>query len=164
MDLIIPDSGLIIWQALAFIILLVLLNKFAWKPILAALDEREGTIEASIRSAELARAEMANLVAENEKLLIQARGERDEILKKANEHASDIIEKARGEASKVTSKMIEDAKEVIQNEKLAAITEIKIQVAEVSLEVAEKLMRRSLSGDAAQKELAREFVKDLKLN
>ena len=164
MDLIIPDSGLIIWQALAFIILLVLLNKFAWKPILAALDEREGTIENSIRSAELARAEMANLVAENEKLLIQARGERDEILKKANEHASDIIEKARGEASKVTSKMIEDAKEVIQNEKLAAITEIKIQVAEVSLEVAEKLMRRNLSGDAAQKELAREFVEDLKLN
>lgn len=164
MDLILPESGLIIWQALAFIILLVLLSKFAWKPILAALDEREQTIESSIKSAELARAEMANLVAENEKLLIQARGERDEILKKANEHASEIMEKARGEASKVTSKMIEDAKEVIENEKLAAITDIKIQVAEVSLEVAEKLMRRNLSDETAQKELVKEFVKDLKLN
>ena len=164
MDLILPESGLIIWQALAFIILLVLLSKYAWKPILAALDERERTIESSIQSAEMARAEMANLVAENEKLLIQARGERDEILKKANEHASEILEKARGEATKVTSKMIEDAKEVIENEKLAAITDIKIQVAEVSLEVAEKLMRRNLSDEPAQKELVREFVKDLKLN
>ena len=164
MDLIVPESGLIIWQAIGFIVLLLILNKFAWKPILAALDEREGAIENSIKSAELARAEMANLVAENEKLLIQARGERDEILKKANEYAAEIMEKAREDASKITSKMIEDVKEVIENEKLASITDIKIQVAEISLEVAEKLMRRNLSGEPAQKELVREFVKDLKLN
>lgn len=164
MDLIIPGSGLIIWQALGFIILLIILAKFAWKPILAALEEREGAIENSIRSAEIARQEMANLVTENEKLLLEARIERDEILKKANEYSSQIMEKARDEASKVGGKMIEEAKAVIENEKLAAITDIKIQVAEISLEVAEKLLRRNLSSDKQQKELVKEFVKDLKLN
>jgi F-type H+-transporting ATPase subunit b len=164
MDLIVPDSGLIIWQALGFIILLVILAKFAWKPILSALEEREGAIENSLKSAEIARTEMANLVAENEKLLLQARIERDDILKKANEHSSKIMEQAREEASKVTSKMIEEAKGIIENEKLAAITDIKIQVAEISLEVAEKLMRKNLSSEDKQKELVKEFVKDLKLN
>lgn len=164
MDLIIPGSGLIIWQALGFIILLVILAKFAWKPILAALEEREGAIENSIRSAEIARQEMANLVTENEKLLLEARIERDEILKKANEYSAQIMEQARQEASKVGGKMIEEAKAVIENEKLAAITDIKIQVAEISLEVAEKLLRRNLSTEKEQKELVKEFVKDLKLN
>lgn len=164
MDLIIPESGLIIWQAIGFIILLIILAKFAWKPILAALEEREGAIEHSLKSAEIARTEMANLVAENEKLLQQARGERDEILKGANEYSAKIMEQAREDASKVTSKMIEEAKAVIENEKLAAITDIKIQVAEISLEVAEKLMRKNLTSEEKQKELVKEFVKDLKLN
>ncbi|HLW19031.1 MAG TPA: F0F1 ATP synthase subunit B [Cyclobacteriaceae bacterium] len=164
MDLIIPGSGLIIWQALGFIILLFILAKFAWKPILAALDEREGAIENSLKSAEIARSEMANLVAENEKLLLQARIERDEILKKANEYASQIMEKSRQDASKVGEKMIEDAKAVIENEKLAAITDIKIQVAEMSLEIAEKLMRKNLSAQTEQKALVKDFVKDLTLN
>jgi len=164
MDLIIPGSGLIIWQALGFIILLFILAKFAWKPILAALDEREGAIESSLKSAEIARNEMANLVAENEKLLLQARIERDDILKKANEYASQIMEKSRAEASKVGEKMIEDAKAVIENEKLAAITDIKIQVAEMSLEIAEKLMRKNLSAQTEQKALVEDFVKDLTLN
>jgi len=164
MDLIIPGSGLIIWQALGFIILLFILAKFAWKPILAALDEREGAIESSLKSAEIARHEMANLVAENEKLLLQARIERDDILKKANEYASQIMEKSRAEASKVGEKMIEDAKAVIENEKLAAITDIKIQVAEMSLEIAEKLMRKNLSAQTEQKALVEDFVKDLTLN
>ena len=164
MDLITPESGLIIWQAIGFIILLIILAKFAWKPILAALEEREGAIENSLKSAEIARKEMANLVAENEKLLMQARGERDEILKKANEYSSKIMEQAKEDASKIASKMIEEAKVVIENEKQAAITDIKIQVAEISLEVAEKLMRKNLSSEDKQKELVKEFVKDLKLN
>jgi F-type H+-transporting ATPase subunit b len=164
MDLIIPESGLIIWQALGFIVLLIILAKFAWKPILAALEEREGAIENSLRSAEIARTEMANLVAENERLLLEARIERDNIIRKANDISAKIVEQARDDASKVGAKMIEDAKAVIENEKLAAITDIKIQVAEISLEVAEKLMRRNLSAQGAQKELVKEFVKDLKLN
>src|SRR5690606_4494470 len=110
------------------------------------------------------RNEMANLVAENEKLLLQARIERDDILKKANEYASQIMEKSRAEASKVGEKMIEDAKAVIENEKLAAITDIKIQVAEMSLEIAEKLMRKNLSAQTEQKALVEDFVKDLTLN
>ena len=164
MDLIIPESGLIIWQALGFIVLLIILAKFAWKPILAALEEREGAIENSLRSAEIARTEMANLVAENERLLLEARIERDNIIRKANDISAKIVEQARDDASKVGAKMIEDAKAVIENEKLAAITDIKIQVAEISLEVAEKLMRRNLSTQTEQKELVKEFVKDLKLN
>lgn len=164
MDLIIPGSGLIIWQALGFLILLFILGKFAWKPILNALDEREGAIENSLRSAEIARQEMANLVAENEKLLLEARIERDEILKKANEYASQIMEKAREEASQVGDKMIADAKAVIENEKMAALTDIKIQVAEMSLEIAEKLMRTNLSSKAEQQALVKDFVRDIKLN
>jgi len=164
MDLIIPGSGLIIWQALGFLILLFILGKFAWKPILNALDEREGAIENSLRSAEIARNEMANLVAENEKLLLEARIERDEILKKANEFASQIMEKSREDAAKVGDKMIADAKAVIENEKMVALTDIKIQVAEMSLEIAEKLMRTNLSAQSDQKALVKDFVKDIKLN
>src|SRR5690554_5031754 len=164
MDLIIPGSGLIIWQALGFIILLFILAKFAWKPILAALDEREGAIESSLKSAEIARNEMANLVAENEKLLMEARIERDDILRKANEYASQIMEKAREEASQVGDKMIADAKASIENEKMAALTDIKIQVAEMSLEIAEKLMRTNLSAKAEQQALVKDFVKDITLN
>jgi F-type H+-transporting ATPase subunit b len=164
MDLIIPGSGLIIWQALGFIILLIILSKFAWKPILNALDEREGAIENSLKSAEIARQEMANLVAENEKLLLEARIERDEILKKANEYASQIMEKSRVEAAQVGDKMIADAKAVIENEKMAALTDIKIQVAEMSLEIAEKLMRTNLSAKAEQQALVKDFVKDITLN
>jgi F-type H+-transporting ATPase subunit b len=164
MDLIIPGSGLIIWQALGFLILLFILGKFAWKPILNALDEREGAIESSLKSAEIARQEMANLVAENEKLLLEARIERDEILKKANEFASQIMEKAREDASKVGDKMIADAKAVIENEKMAALTDIKIQVAEMSLEIAEKLMRTNLSAKPDQKALVKDFVRDITLN
>lgn len=164
MDLITPGSGLIIWQALGFIILLIILGKFAWKPILNALDEREGAIESSLKSAEIARQEMANLVAENEKLLLEARVERDEILRKANEYASEIMEKAREEAAQVGDKMIADAKASIENEKMAALTDIKIQVAKMSLEIAEKLMRTNLSEQADQKALVKDFVKDIKLN
>src|SRR5690606_24874513 len=108
MDLIIPGSGLIILQALGFIILLFILAKIARKPLLAALEEREGAIDCSLKSADIARNEMAYLVAENETLLLQARIERDDSLKKANEYASKIMEKSRAEASKVGEKMIED--------------------------------------------------------
>jgi F-type H+-transporting ATPase subunit b len=116
MDLISPDLGLIIWQFIGFAILFILLAKYAWKPILSALEEREGTIEASLSEAEKARMEMSNLVAENEKLLQEARVERDEILKSAQDYASKLMEEAKGEASKAGAKMIEEAKAVIETE------------------------------------------------
>lgn len=122
MDLIIPGSGLIIWQIIGFGILLIILGKFAWKPILSALDERETAIEGALKAAENARNEMANLKAENEKLLQEARLERDQILKSANETSAKMIEEAKAEASKAGAKMIEDAKAVIETEKKAALS------------------------------------------
>mgnify|MGYP001627981365 FL=1 len=164
MDLISPELGLIIWQLIAFAILFFILAKFAWKPILSALDERDSTIEASLNEAEKARLEMENLVADNERLLQEARVERDEILRSANEFASQTMEISKEEAAKVGAKMIEEAKAVIETEKQAALADVKIQVAELSLKVAEKLLRQNLATEASQKELVEEFVKDIKLN
>lgn len=164
MDLIIPGSGLIIWQIIGFGILLFILAKFAWKPILASLEERETTIESALKAAENARNEMANLKAENEKLLQEARLERDQILASASETSKKMIEDAKAEASKAGAKMIEDAKAVIETEKKAALSEVKNQVATLALEVTEKLLRKNLESENAQKELVEEFVKDLKLN
>lgn len=164
MDLISPDLGLIIWQTIGFAILFIILAKYAWKPILSALEEREGTIETALLAAEQARKEMASLVAENEKILQEARIERDEILKSANEYAAKIMEEANVAASKVEAKMIAEAKAQIQTEKEAALTDVKIQVAEMSLLIAEKLMRQKLSAEPEQRKLVEEFVKEIKLN
>ncbi|MDX5431469.1 MAG: F0F1 ATP synthase subunit B [Bacteroidota bacterium] len=164
MDLITPSSALIFWQLFGFLGLLFILIKFAWKPMLAALEERETSIENSLKAAEQARNEMANLKAENEKLLQEARLERDAILKKAQEASVKMIDDAKNEASKVAAEQIENAKAVIETEKKAALTEVKNQVALLTLEVTEKLLRKNLSDEKAQKELVEEFVKDLKLN
>lgn len=164
MDLISPGSGLIFWQLFGFLGLLFILIKFAWKPMLAALEERESSIENSLKAAESARNEMANLKADNEKLLAEARLERDVILRKAQEASVKMIEDAKNEAAKVGAQQIENAKAVIENEKKAALTEVKNQVAILTIEVAEKLLRRNLTDEKAQKALVDEFVKDIKLN
>ncbi len=164
MDLILPSSGLIFWQLIAFLALLFILIKFAWKPMLAALEEREGSINDALKAAEQARSEMANLKAENEKLLADARLERDTILKKAQDASVKMIEDAKNEASKVAAQQIENAKAVIETEKKAALTEVKNQVAQLTLEVTERLLRKNLSDEKAQKALVDEFVKDIKLN
>lgn len=164
MDLITPGSGLIFWQLFGFLGLLFLLIKFAWKPMLAALEERESSIENALKSAEKARNEMTSLKADNEKLLAEARLERDVILKKAQEASVKMIEDAKNEASKVAAQQIENAKIAIETEKRAALTEVKNQVALLTLEVTEKLLRKNLSDDKAQKALVDEFVKEVKLN
>lgn len=164
MDLILPSSGLIIWQLIGFLALLFLLMKFAWKPILAALDEREKSIEDALKSAEIARNEMANLKAENEKILQEAKIERDQMLLKATETAKQLIEDAKEKAQAEGAKMIETAKAAIETEKKAALEEVKVQVSKLSLEIAEKLLRKNFSDDASQKALVEELVKDLKLN
>jgi F-type H+-transporting ATPase subunit b len=164
MDLIIPSAGLIFWQLIGFLALLFVLVKFAWKPMLASLAEREASIDGALKSAEQARNEMANLKAENEKLLQEARLERDVILKKAQEASVKMIEDAKTEASKQGAQLIESAKAVIETEKKAALTEVKNQVALLTLEVTEKLLRKKLSDDKAQVELVDQFIKDLKLN
>ena len=132
--------------------------------MLASLAEREASIDGALKSAEQARNEMANLKAENEKLLQEARLERDVILKKAQEASVKMIEDAKNEASKQGAQLIESAKAVIETEKKAALTEVKNQVALLTLEVTEKLLRKKLSDDKAQVELVDQFIKDLKLN
>ena len=164
MDLITPSSGLIIWQLIGFLGLLFILIKFAWKPMLAALDEREGSINNALKAAETARNEMANLKAENEKLLTEARLERDTILKKAQDASVKMIDEAKAEAVKAGAVMIENAKAVIETEKKAALADVKSQVASLSLEITEKLLRANLSDDKSQKDLVEGFIKELKLN
>ena len=164
MDLIIPSGGLIFWQLLGFLALLFILIKFAWKPMLATLAERESSIEEALQSAEKARNEMSNLKSENEKLLQEARKERDVILKKAHEASAKMIEDAKTEASKQGAQLIANAKAVIETEKKAALSEVKNQVALLTLEVTEKLLRKQLADDKAQAALVDQFIKDLKIN
>lgn len=164
MDLLIPGTGLFILQTVGFLLLLFLLGKFAWKPILAGLKEREETIEGALKSAEQAKEEMAALKADNEKLLAEARAERDVILKEATAAANKIKEEAKEETTKITSKMIEEAKATIENEKRAALADVKTQVATLSLDITEKLLRKQLADQKEQKALVDEFVKELNLN
>ena len=164
MELVTPDIGLIFWMTLSFSIVLFILKKFAWKPILQGLKDREDSIKESLSSAENAREEMAKLKSDNEKLLDEARIERDQILKEALATANKIKEEAKEDASQISGKMIEDARTLINNEKNAALAEMKKQVASLSVEIAEKLMRRNLSDDQSQRELVDEFVKDININ
>jgi F-type H+-transporting ATPase subunit b len=164
MELLTPGSGLLFWQLVVFILLVFMLSKLAWKPILSSLKEREASIQSALDSAEKAKAEMASLKSDNEKLLKQAREERDHILREAREAAGRLHDQAQLDAKKNADRIIEDAKAVINTEKNAALREVKAQVAQFSLEIAEKLVRKNLSNDKAQKEMADTFIKDLKLN
>ena len=166
MDQLLHDfsPGLFIMQAIIFLVLLLLLTKFAWKPIINALNVREESIQDALDAAERAKAEMEQLKADNERLLDEARQQRDVMLKDAREVANGIKEEAKADASKQTEKMIADARAAINTEKLAAMAEVKTKVAELALEVTEKLLRRQLKDDSAQKELIEDFVKDVKLN
>lgn len=164
MELLIPDTGLFILQTIAFFILLFVLQKFAWKPILSGLKERESSIENALASAEKAKEEMEALQSDNQKLLAEARAERDKILKQAMEVANNIKEEAREETSKISDKMLADAKATIENEKKAALADVKNLVAKLSLDITEKVIRRELKDTKAQQALVDEYVKDLNLN
>ncbi len=164
MDLLIPGTGLLFWQLISFLLLVFLLSKFAWRPILDTLKVREMTIQEALESAEAAKVEMAKLKADNEQLLAEARQERDKILKEAIAAANTIKESAKDEASKISSKMIADAKAVIVTEKNAAINELKNQVANLSIDIAEKVIRQKLADDKVQKDLVDSLVKEIKLN
>jgi F-type H+-transporting ATPase subunit b len=164
MKLVTPDFGLVIWMTLTFLTVLFLLSKFAWKPILKMISDREKTIEDALLSAENAKQEMARLTANNEALLREAKVERDAMLKEARETKDQIINEARSKASTEAERLIAIARESINNEKMAAVTELKNQVAQLSLQVAEKLVKQQLSSDEKQKELANTLINELKLN
>lgn len=164
MELLTPGTGLILWQLIIFVLLFFLLAKLAWKPIIQSLKEREDSIQNALDSAEKARHEMAQLQSENENLLKVAREERDVILRQAREAANKLKEEAAHDAKKAADKIVDDARAAINIEKQAALKEVRVQVAMFSIEVAEKLMKKNLAGDKAQKELVEGFINELKLN
>lgn len=156
--------GLFILQAVLFVGLVFLLKKFAWKPILDAVDEREEGIRSALRSAEDAKAEMQNLKAANENLLAEARAERDALMKEAREIKEKMIADAKSEAQLQGQKMIEQAKNSIESEKNAALAELKLQISSISLDIAEKLLKDELSNKEAQTKLVEKMLGDVKLN
>ncbi|MGV7106592.1 F0F1 ATP synthase subunit B [Flavobacterium sp. U410] len=166
MDKLINDFsyGLFFWQAIILVILIVLLAKFAWKPILAALAAREEGIENALMAAENAKKDLANLKADNEKLLAEARVERDAMLKDAREIKEKMIAEAKDEAQVQGEKMIAQAKATIESEKNAAMAEIKSQVSTLSIEIAEKLLKEELSNKETQSKLVEKMLDDAKLN
>ena len=166
MDKLINDFsyGLFFWQAIILVILIVLLAKFAWKPILAALAAREEGISNALLAAENAKKDMQNLKADNEKLLAEARAERDAMIKEAREIKEKMIADAKSEAQKKKEKMIESAKATIESEKNAAMAELKNQVSSLSLEIAETLLKGELSNKEAQTKLVEKMLGDAKLN
>ena len=153
MELVTPAIGLIFWTTVVFTLLVLLLKKFAWKPILSAVDERNKSIKDSLAQAEKARSEMSELTANNEKIIAQAKVDRDIILKEARDMKNEIISEAKDKASKEADKIVSTAKEQISNEKMKAMTELKNHVADLSIEMAEKILKLELSDVAKQKEL-----------
>ena len=164
MELVKPEFGLIFWMIISFGLIMLILRKFAWKPILYMLHEREASIQDALDSAEKAKEEMKALQSNNEKILADARNERDQLLKDAREIREKMIADAKGIATKEGERMLTIARENIQNEKMAAITELKNQVATLSIEIAEKILKSELSSDEKQKTLVNTLLKDVNLN
>ena len=162
MELVTPAIGLIFWTTVVFTLLVLLLKKFAWKPILSAVDERNKSIKDSLAQAEKARSEMSELTANNEKIIAQAKVDRDIILKEARDMKNEIISEAKEKANKEAEKLVSSAKEQILNEKMKAITELKNHVADLSIEMAEKILSSELSDVAKQKELVTNALKESK--
>jgi F-type H+-transporting ATPase subunit b len=156
-----PELGLIFWMTLSFVLVLVILRKYAWKPIMASLQDREETIEKSLQEAENARNEMARLTSQNEQLLAEARVEREKILNEARQMKEKIVGDAKAAADEEAKKLIARANDEINKQKLAAIDELKKEVAGYSIAIAEKLVQKQLENKGAQQELIAEQLKEL---
>jgi len=155
MELVTPDFGLLFWQIITFLTVLFVLSKFAWKPIISGLKEREESIETALSEAKKAREEMASLVADNQKLILEARKERDKMLDEAQHMASTLLQEAKEKANRETQRMIDSARSEIEISKEAALAELKNYLASTSLNIAEKVIRRNLSTDASQQQLVK---------
>lgn len=166
MDKLINDFsfGLFIWQIVLFLLLLFLLRKFAWRPILKAVEDRETGIKNALDSAESAKKEMENLQADNQKLLQEARIEREAMLKEAREMKNKIIEDAKDEAKVEAVKLVEQARASIETEKKAAIADLKSQVANLSIDIAEKVVKEELSNKDKQLKLVESMLNEATLN
>jgi len=164
MELVTPGLGLLFWMLLSFLIVLYILKKFAWKPILKALKDREKSIQNALDSAELERQKMEQLKADNEAIMREAREERDFILQDAREVKDKIILEAKEQAGIEARKIMETARIKIRNEKAAAIEEIRNQVANLSIDVAEKILRQKLKDSKEQKELISKLLDEIELS
>lgn len=164
MDLVLPGEGLLFWTTLVFIVLLVLLKKFAWKPILGAVEEREGKIQGALDAAKEAEKKMTELTAQNDAILKEARTERDAMLKEAKDAKNAIVSEAKNQASSEAEKVLLDAREQITIEKAKAVTELKNQVAVLSIEIAEKILKGELSDKGKQETLVNDLIDDVNLN
>ena len=164
MDLITPDLGLMFWTGLVFLLLMFVLTKFVWKPILAAVNSREQSITASLELAEKTMSEMKALQVQNEDLLKEARAERDSIVKDAREIATKMVDDSKNTAKVEAEKIINSAREAVNNEKTAALAEIKTQIAILSIEIAEKVVKGELSSADKQKALSEKLAADFNLN
>lgn len=164
MDLLLPHLGLIVWTAIAFLIVFFILKKFAWKPIIKGLNDRETSIADAIATAEKVKLEMAQLKNDNEALLATAREERSAMLKEAKEIKDKIVNDAKNEAKVQAAKIITDAQASINQQKMAAIVDLKNQVGKMVIEVSEKILRKELSNKAEQENYIKELANDVKLN
>ena len=164
MELVKPGIGLLFWMTITFSIVLYILTKFAWKPILNSIRERESSINEAINAADNARKQMESLKADNEKLLAQARAERERMLKEANEMKDSIIAQAKRSADEEGRKIITNAKDSIEREKLNALNELKTQVAVLSVNMAEKILRKKMDDRTQQEAFVNDNLKSIKLN
>jgi F-type H+-transporting ATPase subunit b len=164
MDLVMPGVGLIFWMTLTFVFLLLILKKFAWKPIMSSIKEREQKISTSLAMAKQTQEDMKRLQADNEKLLHQAREERDVILREANKLKDSIIGEAKNKAQSEADRIVESARVNIESEKAAAIAELKNQVASLTIEVAEKVLSAELTDKAKQTSFAEKQLETMNFN
>jgi F-type H+-transporting ATPase subunit b len=164
MDLLLPDFGLFFWMTLSFLIGFFLLKKFAWKPILQALSDRENSIAESIATAESMKIEMSNMKSENEMLLNQAREERSMMLREAKETKEKMINDAKEMAKEEANRIMVEAREQINHQKNAAIIDVKNQIGTLVIEVAEKVLRKELSNKAEQNNYINSLASEIKLN
>ena len=164
MGLVTPGLGLIIWMSVAFLIVLILLKKFAWKPILSSLNERENKIDEALRSAQRAEERMKEIKSKNQNLLAEASKERETILKAARDASAQMIAEAKEKAGTESAKLLEQARETIHNEKMRAVTDIKNEVGKLSIEIAEKLLRENLSTETKQNENIQRLLNDVNFN
>lgn len=155
--------GLFFWQLFIFVGLVLLLKKYAWKPILDTVNERESSIKDALSAAAAARKEMENLQADNQRILKEARAERDTLLKEARTSSNQIVEQAKAEAKKEADKIMQQTQEAIANEKAAAVEDLKRQVAGFSLDIAEQVLKSELESESKQKQLVEKLLSDVKL-
>ncbi|TNE82144.1 MAG: ATP synthase F0 subunit B [Bacteroidetes bacterium] len=164
MELLTPGLGLFFWTLVVFVVILLILRKFAWGPIMKAIHDREESIENALKAAETARAEMAQLQSGIESAKREAAAERDRILKEANEIKNSILDQAKKDAQSEGAKILEGARESINKEKAAAMAEVKAQVALLSLSIAEKVLAKKFENQAEQEALVNDYLEKISLN